>query len=197
MPDADRAALDQLSSKSDAQTVANYVAPKGPGKAYTIEDVLKLAQGGLKNRSYENGKAMFNSTMCLTCHRFNGDGGSIGPDITGSGNRYTLRDLLENIIDPSKVISDQYDSHQIIRTDGSMIIGRAVGEENGVTMVMMNPFAPTQLTKIKNEEIKEKKPYAVSMMPPGLINTLNPDEVLDLVAYILSAGNPQDARFAK
>lgn len=197
VPDADRAALDQLSSKSDAQTVANYVAPKGPGKAYTIEDVLKLAQGGLKNRSYENGKAMFNSTMCLTCHRFNGDGGSIGPDITGSGNRYTLRDLLENIIDPSKVISDQYDSHQIIRTDGSLIIGRAVGEENGVTMVMMNPFAPTQLTKIKNEEIKEKKPYAVSMMPPGLINTLNSDEVLDLVAYILSAGNPQDARFAK
>ncbi|HSJ03211.1 MAG: c-type cytochrome, partial [Verrucomicrobium sp.] len=197
VPDGEKASLDALSSKAAAPVAVNFVAPKGPGKAYTIEDVLKLAGNGLKGRDYENGKAMFTSTMCITCHRFNGDGGSIGPDVTGSGNRYSLRDLLENIIDPSKVISDQYDSHQITKTDGSLIIGRAVGEENGMTMVMMNPFAPTQLTGIKNEEIKEKKPYAVSMMPPGLINTLNADELLNLLAYILAAGNPQDARFAK
>jgi putative heme-binding domain-containing protein len=197
VPDAERARLDELSSKVEGQVAANFVAPKGPGKAYTVEDVLKLAEGGLKGRNYETGKAMFTSTMCLTCHRFNDDGGSIGPDVTGSGNRYTLRDLLENIIDPSKVISDQYDSHQITKKDGSLVIGRAVAEENGVTMVMMNPFAPTQLTGIKNEEILEKKTYPVSMMPPGLINTLNEDEVLDLLAYILAAGNPADPRFAK
>ncbi|WP_113962147.1 c-type cytochrome [Roseimicrobium gellanilyticum] len=196
-PEEERAALDALSAKNDAVQVANFVAPKGPGRAYTIDEVLKLAEGGLKNRNFENGKAMFTSTLCLTCHRFGGDGGSIGPDVTGAGSRYTLRDLMENIIEPSKVISDQYDSHQIEKKDGSLVIGRIVAEENGDLMVMMNPFAPTSLTKVAADEVKSKKTQPVSMMPPGLINTLNQDELLDLIAYILSAGNPQDARFTK
>lgn len=196
-PDEERANLDALSAKNEGVQVANFVAPKGPGRAYTIDEVLKLAEGGLKNRNFENGKAMFTSTLCLTCHRFGGDGGSIGPDITGSGSRYTLRDLMENIIEPSKVISDQYDSLQIEKKDGSLVIGRIVAEENGDLMVMMNPFAPTSLTKVAADEVKSRKTQPVSMMPPGLINTLNQDELLDLIAYILSAGNPQDARFAK
>jgi putative heme-binding domain-containing protein len=197
VPDEERANLEAVSSQSETVAIANFVQPKGPGRAYTIDEVLKLAEGGLKNRNFENGKAMFTSTLCLTCHRFGGDGGGIGPDVTGAGSRYTLRDLMENIIEPSKVISDQYDSHQIEKKDGSLVMGRVVSEDNGDLMVMMNPFAPTTLTKIPAAEVKSKKTQAVSMMPPGLINTLNQDELLDLIAYILSAGNPKDARFAK
>lgn len=196
-PPNELAELDAMSSKSEAVAVANFVAPKGPGKNYTIDEVVALAKDGMKGRNFENGKAMFTSTMCMTCHRFNGDGGSIGPDVTGAGNRYTLRDLMENIIEPSKVVSDQYDSHVIEKTDGSLIIGRVVSEDSGTLQVMMNPFAPTQLTAVKTSEVKSKKTQAVSMMPPGLINSLNQDELLDLLAYILSAGNAQDARFAK
>ncbi len=65
------------------------------------------------------------------CHRFNGDGGGIGPDLTGAGSRYTVRDLMENIIEPSKVISDQYDSQQIEQKDGTTSLAAAIGEENG------------------------------------------------------------------
>ncbi|OAI55529.1 heme-binding protein [Verrucomicrobiaceae bacterium SCGC AG-212-N21] len=196
-PADERAKLDELSSKMEAVTIANYVPPKGPGKTYTIDDVLALAKDGLKQRNYENGKAMFNSTLCATCHRFNGDGGSIGPDITGSGNRYTLRDFMENIIEPSKVVSDQYDSHLIEKKDGSLVIGRVVSEDADTLQVMMNPFAPTQLTAVKTGDVKSKKTQPVSMMPPGLINVLNKDELLDLIAYTLSGGNPQDKMFAK
>lgn len=194
-PEEDRAAMDALSSKAENVVAANFVQPKGPGRAYTIDEVLKLAEGGLKGRNFENGKTMFTSTLCLTCHRFGGDGGGIGPDITGSGSRYTLRDLMENIIEPSKVISDQYDSHHIEKKDGSLVIGRIVAEENGDLQVMMNPFAPGTLTTIPGVEVKERKTYAVSMMPPGLINTLNEEELLDLIAYILSAGNPDDPKY--
>ncbi len=196
-PPNELAELDAMSSKAEAVVAANFVAPKGPGKNYTIDEVVALAKDGMKGRNFENGKAMFTSTMCLTCHRFNNDGGSIGPDVTGAGNRYTLRDLMENIIEPSKVVSDQYDSHIIEKTDGSLIMGRVVSEGNGTLQVMMNPFAPTQLTALKASDVKSKKTQAVSMMPPGLINSLNQDELLDLLAYILSAGNAQDARFAK
>jgi putative heme-binding domain-containing protein len=193
---AETAELDAISSKNEV-VPANFVAPQGPGHNWTIDEVVTLAKGGLKERNFENGKAMFTSTSCSACHHFAGDGGNVGPDITGAGARYSLRDLMENIIEPSKVISDQYDSHQLEKNDGSIVIGRIVSEDNDNYNVMMSPFAPTLLTPVKKAEVKEKKVYPVSMMPPGLINVLNKDELLDLVAYLLSGGNPKDKAFAQ
>ena len=190
--------VEQLqSSRTEATAIANYVAPKGPGRAWSVDEATALAAKGLTKRNFANGEAMYRSTMCATCHRFNGEGGSIGPDLTGSGNRYTLRDLMENIVDPSKVISDQYDSHQITKKDGSTILGRIVVEENGKVFVMANPFAPNDQMAINEGDIAKKETRKVSMMPPGLINALNQDEQLDLIAYLISGGNPQDKVFAK
>ena len=194
-PPDELAELDALSSKVEAVLMPNITPPQGPGRAWTIDEVLALAKDGIKGRSFDKGKNLFAATMCLTCHRFNGDGGGIGPDLTGAGSRYTLRDLMENIIDPSKVISDQYGTEQIEKQDGSSVVGRVIVEENGKVFVMTNPFAPNDHVAINSAEIKSKKVYPVSMMPPGMINVLNPDELLDLVAYILSAGNPQDKAF--
>ncbi|MCB1277448.1 c-type cytochrome [Prosthecobacter sp.] len=196
VPQPELAELDTLSSKVEALTAApNYVAPKGPGKNWTVDEVVALTAGGLKGRDFANGEAMYRSTMCAICHRFNGDGGSIGPDLTGAGNRYTMRDLMENIVDPSKVISDQYDSHEITKKDGSIIIGRIVVEENGKVFIMTNPFAPNDHMAINESDIAKKGTRKVSMMPPGLINSLNQDELLDLVAYVVSGGNKDDKVF--
>ncbi len=119
-------------------------------------------------------------------------GGNIGPDISGAGNRYTLRDLLENIIEPSKVISDQYGTDQLELKDGSTVIGRVVVEDKDKLSVMTSALAPEILTPVSASEVKSRKPYPVSMMPVGLVNTLNRDELLDLLAYIQSGGNPED-----
>ncbi len=124
-------------------------------------------------------------------------GGNIGPDLTGAGNRYTLRDLVENIVEPSKVISDQYGSEQITLKDGSIVVGRVVVEENGKLFVMASPLAPNDLTTIDSASVKSRAVYPVSMMPPGLINSLNSDELLDLLAYIQTGGNPADKAFKK
>lgn len=197
-PESELAALDALSSKVEAIANApNYVAPKGPGKNWTVDEVVALTAGGLKGRDFANGEAMYRSTMCATCHRFNGDGGSIGPDLTGAGNRYTMRDLMENIVDPSKVISDQYDSHEITKKDGSVLVGRIVVEEDGKVFMMTNPFAPNDQMAIAESDIAKKGTRKVSMMPPGLINSLNQDELLDLVAYLVSGGNANDKVFQK
>ena len=197
-PESELAALDALSSKVEALTSApNYVAPKGPGKNWSVDEVVALTSGGLKGRDFANGEAMYRSTMCATCHRFNGDGGSIGPDLTGAGNRYTMRDLMENIVDPSKVISDQYDSHEITKKDGSILIGRIVVEEDGKVFLMTNPFAPNDHMAINESDIAKKGTRQVSMMPPGLINSLNQDELLDLLAYLVSGGNKADKVFGK
>ncbi|MBV6501252.1 MAG: hypothetical protein CJBNEKGG_03759 [Prosthecobacter sp.] len=197
VPPAEAAELEALGTKTEAVSIPDYVAPKGPGRAWSLDEAVKVVSAGMKGRSFSNGEAMYRSVMCATCHRFNGEGGSIGPDLTGSGNRYTLRDLLENIIDPSRVISDQYDSHEIVKKDGSTLLGRIVVEENGKVFVMTNPFAPNDQMAVSESEIARKETRKVSMMPPGLINALNQDELLDLVAYLISGGNAQDKVFAQ
>ena len=192
---AERVSLDVLSRNAPPAPPANLVAPKGPGKNYTTADVVALAAGGLKGRNFEQGKAMYASALCVNCHKIKGDGGNIGPDLTGAGQRYTLADLMDNIIEPSKVISDQYGTEQIELKDGSTIVGCVTVEENGKLFVMTSALAPDALTTVDATQIKHRQPFNVSMMPPGLINALNKDELLDLIAYLQSAANPADKAF--
>lgn len=198
VPDAaERAALNALSKPTAPAFAAGAITPKGPGRNYTVAEATELAQGHLTGRDFAQGKGLFAATACTVCHRFNNEGAGIGPDLSGAGNRYTVKDLLENIVEPSKVISDQYDSQQFDLADGSTIVGRVVGEENGELQIISNPFMPDEKTKVKSSDVKSRKTYPVSMMPPGLINSLNPEELKNLLAYVLSGGNAQDKMFAK
>lgn len=194
---AERAALASLSQPPAPEFATAAITPKGPGRAYTVKEAVELIPTKLSGRDFERGKSMFTATACVICHRFNNEGGGIGPDISGSGNRYTVRDLMENIIEPSLVISDQYGTELFELHDGNTLVGRAVGEENGELLVMSNPFMPDEKNRVKLDAIKSRKPYNISMMPPGLINGLNPEELQDLVAYIQSGGNPDDPMFRK
>ena len=108
-----------------------------------------------------------------------------------------MRDLAENIIDPSKVISDQYGTEEIELKDGSSVVGRMIVEENGKLFLMTSPLAPDELTAVNSADVKARRPFNISMMPPGLINTLNKDELLDLIAFMVSGGNPKDKAFKK
>ncbi|MEY3898280.1 MAG: hypothetical protein RLZZ214_3801, partial [Verrucomicrobiota bacterium] len=116
--EAERASLKTLADAVISTAVAPVVSPKGPGKNYTTDEIVALAETGLKKRNFENGKAMFSAVLCIQCHHFGSRGGNTGPDLTGSGNRYTIRDLTENITEPSKVISDQYPSEVITLKNG-------------------------------------------------------------------------------
>lgn len=194
---AERATLDELSKKGPPPAPAQFVMPKGPGRNYSVEEIVALARDGLKGRNFEHGKAMYASTLCATCHHLGGDGGNVGPDLTGAGNRYTLHDLVENIVEPSKVISDQYGSEQVELKNGNTVIGRVTVEENGKLFVMASPLTPDEITALPVADVKSRQPYPVSMMPPGLINPLNSDELLDLLAYLQSGGNPKDKAFTK
>ena len=80
-------------------------------------------------------------------------------------------------------------------TVGNVVIGRVVVEENGKLFVMTSPMTPDNLMPVEGNEVKSRKPYPMSMMPPGLINSLNKDELLDLLAYLQSGGNPNDKAF--
>lgn len=195
---------DEVKRKEYAEASAKSVvaaraikAPKGPGRVWTIKDAVAAVEGNLKERSFSSGENLFHATACASCHSFAGQGMGIGPDLTGSVNRYSLADMMENIIEPSKVISDQYISTEFAMKDGSSVIGRLAKEEDGMLHLMTNPFAADSNVQVKAADVKSRKLHEVSHMPAGLINSLNADELSDLIAYIFSAGDAGHEYFSK
>jgi len=179
-----------------------YVAPalpkaKGPGREYTAAEVVALASDTSKPRSFKNGQTMFAAARCVVCHRFGGDGGATGPDLTQLAGRFNLKDLTDSIVDPSKVISDQYKASVVETKDGKTYTGRIVSDvADSITMVV-DPENSSKVLEIKKIDIEEMSPSKVSLMPKDLLKTLNETELRDLMAYLLSRGNPQDPMFKK
>lgn len=171
--------------------------PIGPGKDWTLEEVRQLAKTGLKNRSFENGQRAFAATRCIVCHRFGEDGGATGPDLTQVAGRFDLNALTEAIMDPSKVISDQYKASTVITESGKSYTGRIVSENGDQISILTDPEDSTKIVDIAKSDIEETVPSKVSIMPAQLLKTLNQDEVLDLLAYLLSRGNDKSAMFKK
>jgi putative heme-binding domain-containing protein len=193
--EAKRKKYDEVSSKSLTPPRA-VTTPKGPYRMWTIADAVKAVENNLKGRDFASGENLYHATSCAACHRFAGEGMGIGPDLTGSSSRYTLQDMLENIIEPSKVISDQYINTEFTLNDGSTVVGRIGGEEDGVVHLMTNPFSAETNVQINRADVKSQQHHQVSHMPPMLINSLNAEELSDLIAFIFSAGDENHAYFA-
>lgn len=166
-------------------------------KNYTVDDLAPIVEKGIKGkRDFERGRQLFGQAGCAACHRFDSEGASVGPDLTSVAGRFSPRDLLESIILPSKEISDQYGAIKILKKDGEMVVGR-VGNLNGDNlMVIENMFAPNDFTRVTRDQIQSIAPSEVSMMPEGLLNYFAEDEILDLMAYLLSRGDRQSKMFS-
>src|SRR5690606_34269809 len=112
LSNADRAALADISGEN-FNPVPNFeiTAPQGPGRTWTIGDASRHTAGNeLRAANFESGRNLFHALRCAACHRFDGLGGDVGPDLTTVKNKFDARYILESIIEPSKVISDQYQS---------------------------------------------------------------------------------------
>ena len=178
--------IEKLDTGAPPNPFANLPQIKGPGREWTVDEVVKLADGGLEGRDKSRGKDIYRATLCAACHRFGNEGGAAGPDLSSLGGRFAIRDLAEAIIEPSKVISDQYAFDLISRQDGTELTGKIIEEKDEKWIIATSPFDFTQTTEIERNQIKGMKPSPVSPMPPGLINRLNPDELKDLLAYLLA-----------
>ncbi len=163
--------------------------------AWTVSQGMQYFKGELRGRSFENGKKMFAAGRCVACHRIQGSGGYSGPDLGSVGKRYSIEDILKSICEPSATISDQYTASEVTLKDGSGLYGRIIFKNDQETAIATNPFNFGQLTNIPTENIKEIQPSSTSLMPPGMINGMNPEELQDLMAYLLSGGNRRHVVF--
>ena len=169
--------------------------PKGPAVAWTVDSAMKLFETDLRDRDFQNGKKMFSAGMCIACHRVGGEGGHSGPDLGSVGARYSIRDILVAISEPSASISEQYMASTVKLKDGSAIYGRLIFRNDKEVGVASNPFDLNQLTKAPADQVASVEFSQVSIMPPGTISGMNRDELMDLIAYLLSGGNAAHQSF--
>jgi putative heme-binding domain-containing protein len=194
---AERATLRPiLEARVKRQSPRDLLATRPFVKEWKLDELVPVVESGLKGgRNFERGRRLFSAVACSACHRFVDEGGSVGPDLTGVGGRFSVHDLLESIVEPSKVISNQYQAINIRMKDGDVITGR-IGNLSAANLnVVEDMFEPGRLTNVRRSDIESMDPSTVSMMPEGLLNSLHSDEIEDLVAYLISGGDPDNAMF--
>lgn len=134
---------------------------------------LKLAEPG-------RGRVVFNTT-CAPCHTLFGQGGQIGPDLTGAG-RDNMDYLLENIVEPSAVVNADFRMSIVELKDGRTINGIiSARTERTLTLKSMN-----ETLTVDRSDIQSLQESNLSIMPEGILESLQPTEVRDLIGYLMS-----------
>ena len=142
-------------------------------KAALTPDVLKKA-------NLSRGRLLYQKT-CAACHRLWGEGGDVGPDLTGS-QRHNLDYVLENVLDPSAIVAKDYQVTSLQTTNGRVILGIIKKEtDKAVTVQTQN-----ELLILPREDIEKRTPSPLSMMPEGQLDALALNEARDLIAYLAS-----------
>jgi len=118
-----------------------------------------------------------------------------GPDLTGAGGRYSARDFLDQVLNPSKEINEQFVPVVITKSDGDTVTGVIVNLNNDNVMVNTDGANPFQQESIDRKKVKSIEFSKVSPMPEGLLQLLTADEIADLTAYVLSGGERKHAMF--
>jgi putative membrane-bound dehydrogenase-like protein len=149
-------------------------------KKELIEKVKKqLTPATLAKANLSQGRLLF-TAVCGACHSMYGQGGKIGPDLTGSG-RANLDYLLENIADPSGVVSADFRMSLLTHKDGRILSG-VITESNARTLTLRTM---TETMTLDRADIVKQETSPLSMMPEGLLLAFQPDQVRDLIAYLM------------
>ena len=153
---------------------------------WKMEDLTKDISAVSSNRPDEDGLRALTAANCLKCHKVGNRGGQIGPDLTNVAKRFNASQILESIIEPSKEVDPKYSYSVYLLIDGTSVSGRPVGVTSKTLKLEINPFTQESI-EINRDEIDESFPGKTSPMPSGLLDTLNKEEIKDLLAYLIRA----------
>jgi putative heme-binding domain-containing protein len=160
-----------------------------PRKEWKFEDladaVAKLDHG----RSFAAGKSLFQIASCTACHKLNGVGAEIGPDLTQYDKTWKPTDILREVVDPSHRIHEKFQTWVIETRQGRLITGLIVAENRDEIKLIENPLASATPIIIKLTDVEARQKSPKSVMPTGLLDKLTKEEILDLLAYVIARGD--------
>ncbi len=154
---------------------------------WSYEELLSYLEGPEgKLGSPSRGEKIFQTAQCVSCHRFKGRGEGIGPDLTAVAQRFQRKEILESIVHPNQVVSDQYAS-QIVIAGGKTYIGVGMVNQDGSMTLLQSDM---QKVEIPRDEIEDVRTSKTSAMPEGLLNKLTLEQVADLFAFLMNSPEP-------
>ncbi len=194
VPEHQKAHMQELSGVySPTEIIADLPQPKGPGAEYSATDLQDILWGERMNPytgTPADGKRAYDAALCVMCHRMNGEGGVTGPDLSQVHTKFGSYDLLFAIFSPNDAISDQYAFTLFYLDNGQRLAGRILSEEGDSIEVAPNPLNTSYTVKVSKAQVVDREQSPISPMPSALLNRLNPQEIADLFAYLLSGADP-------
>lgn len=189
--------LSKVIDPPQGESTGAEAAPRELVKNWTVDDLIDTVAADEGKPNFQRGKEVFAAAQCYKCHRMELQGGILGPDLTAAGGRFSSRDLLVSIVEPNKVISDQYGATQFLTDDGRLVVGRIVNMSGNKLSVMTNMLDPSSLVSVDRDSVEQTSPARNSMMPAGLLDTFTEQEIADLVAYLRAGGNAAHPIYTK
>jgi putative heme-binding domain-containing protein len=197
LTDSDREQLAELLKPAAVDSAEPLLISRPLVQKWTLPELTERLGQATQSGDAKRGQSLFRDVRCVACHRLNGRGGVIGPDLTAVSRRFSRRDILASIIDPSLVIAEKYRGAQVVTTDGKVINGRVVtgGDYRAIELrIVEDSMQPGKITRIKKQDIELTQPSKTSPMPAGLVDTLTAAEILDLLAFMASGNAELSAR---
>jgi putative heme-binding domain-containing protein len=164
--------------------------PKMTQSKWSFEELLTHLSRAETRGDPARGAAVFAKAQCIKCHRYQNVGEAVGPDLTTIARRFQKREVLESIIFPSHVISDQYASKTVVTEDGKQYTGLVANAGQDVLITLSDG----NRARIPRKAVSEIVPSKISAMPDGLLNELTLDEITDLFEYLYHTPGENVAR---
>ena len=166
------------------RTAYQRLEPKSDRKSDRIERLNKI-ENGLSKGDVARGKVIFfgQRSACSGCHRVSKEGGTIGPDLSTIARVRTRRDLLESVVYPGMTIANGYETYAVVTEEGRILEG-VIQRATSRAIVLRD--SQRAETTVNRDEIQKLSRQASSIMPEGLDQTLTPQQVSDLLAFLMS-----------
>ncbi len=168
-------------NKQLAKAWGEIRAPSKDKTAVIGKYKTRLDEVHLKNANRSTGRGLF-VRHCSACHKLFGEGGQVGPELTGA-QRSNLDYLLENLVDPSALVGRDYQMTLLQTEDGRVINGIIVQEDDDVVAIQTQ----NERLKLPKREIEAREKSRVSLMPEGLLDKMSEAELRDLISYLSGA----------
>jgi putative heme-binding domain-containing protein len=155
----------------------SQLRPSSQAKDQRIRQIRTQLKSGTGDP--EKGRSLF-ASLCSTCHTFRGEGGKIGPDLTGY-ERSNLDFLLPAIVDPSLAVREEFTAFEVTTIDRQALVG-FITDESPQTLTLLD--LSQQTNRIPRSQVAGVRALATSLMPEGLLDSLSDTQIRDLFAYI-------------
>jgi putative heme-binding domain-containing protein len=163
---------------------------------WTLADLARVVStepdsNDARKAAIDRGRTVFHDAFCAKCHRVGLRGAAVGPDLSHVGRRFSRRDLLESIVEPSRSVAENFRLELIETTDGKTYSGRVIPEgdyRKETLRLALDPLDASKVVEIDKKEIVDHQLQPLSPMPAGLLDTFTLEEIADLLTYLEGGG---------